>query len=89
MLSFNSFADILDSDNFLKAVPVMNLNYRDGSNLVNVNSNPAELVDDKFTRRFFVFDNLSARKDSAQAPEVIRFAESITIESRLQFSSHF
>lgn len=66
---------------YLRPVPVLNLNYRSNGLLVNVNKQTSENINDQYTRRFFVFDNLSGVSSSSNStlPRVIRFAESIEL----------
>ena len=64
-------------------VPVRLENFVEGSKLVNVNSDNIE-SDDVFTRRFFFHDAVSSIKTAGAKAEVLRYADKIELEVRMQ-----
>jgi meckelin len=65
-------------------IPVKIVNYVDDkSQTPNINENAAGLTDDKFVRRFFLYDPLSAVETLNGAPKVLRFADKISLETKM------
>ena len=68
----------------LYPVPIRILNYRDGAGpLNNVNYNREDQDDDKFHRRMFLYDQVSGVSEVGSAPNVIRYADYIEIETMI------
>lgn len=65
-----------DEGGALIPVKVKLLDYTENSVPVNDNSNS---IDDVFVRRFFLFDNVSGKRDLASPPQVVRIASSFTL----------
>jgi len=76
-------------------VPVLLRDYRDsGLNFINVNYEDAEESNDVFVRRFMLYDTLSGVSDSSTTnddgtyiPDVIRYANKITLSVQIQDTS--
>lgn len=78
-----SSSDILDNQaGQLKPVPVRVLNYRSNGIEVNENGGKSDLIDDVFTRRFFVYDTLSGVQQGRLG--IIRIATSIELDITVQ-----
>ncbi|GMI00340.1 hypothetical protein TrST_g3137 [Triparma strigata] len=66
----------------LYPVPVLMRNLKEDGVTPNMNFDPAEEVDDIFTRRFFLFDNMSGR--SSGSLEVLRYAKKVVLTNSIQ-----
>ena len=66
----------------LYPVPVLMRNLREDGQTPNLNFRKTQEVDDIFTRRFFLFDNLSGKKDGNL--EILRYAKSIVLQNTIQ-----
>ena len=65
----------------LYPVPVLHRNFVDGSDFPNLNNYMVDEGDDEYTRRFFLFDNMSGRGNNGL--EVIRYAKRIVLRTSI------
>ena len=73
------------NNNMLYPIPVRNRNYRQkGSLYPNQNGNTNDEEDDKFTRRFFLYDQISSKTTANGEAAVIRYAKSIVLTTTVQ-----
>ena len=73
------------SDECLYPVPVMLTSYTHGNAFPNVNKSPLDESDDKYVRRFFLFDNMSGR--TQVGVQYIRFVSKIVLQTTIQEAS--
>ena len=64
--------DLVDYNNVLRPVPVQLENYLTTFKVVGTGTT-------QYTRRFFLYDKVSGITKAGKDPEVIRFAQSITL----------
>eukprot|EP00814_Leptocylindrus_danicus_P000666 CAMPEP_0116009804 /NCGR_PEP_ID=MMETSP0321-20121206/3640_1 /TAXON_ID=163516 /ORGANISM="Leptocylindrus danicus var. danicus, Strain B650" /LENGTH=938 /DNA_ID=CAMNT_0003478815 /DNA_START=538 /DNA_END=3354 /DNA_ORIENTATION=- len=72
----------IDGGSCIFPVPVLHRNLVFNNGFPNNNKSRRDEKNDKYTRRFFLFDNMSGR--SASGLEVIRYAKSITIKTSIR-----
>lgn len=72
-----------EGDECLYPVPVLNRNFVEGGDsLPNRNQFFGDELDDRYTRRFFLLDNMSGKEDGGL--KVIRYASKITLQTTIQ-----
>lgn len=71
----------------LYPVPVRNRNYRTGNTYVNDNTGPTDEDNDRFVRRFFLYDTLSGVTTVGSRPEILRYASEITLKMKIRPTS--
>ena len=74
--------DSIDSE-CLYPIPVLNRNFIQGLTTPNMNRIKEDSVDDRYTRRFFLFDNVSGRS-AMNGHEILRYAKNMVLQTTIQ-----
>ena len=67
----------------LYPIPVLNRNFIQGLSSPNMNRFKEDTFDDRCTRRFFLFDNVSGRS-AMNGHEILRYAKTIVLQTTIQ-----